>query len=114
VPRQKADVGLALRVARHSDPAAAAAWDDRMPDRLAGIRRGVRQVEAAGRLRPQWTTQTAADAIFALTSLTVYEDLVRERGWPPERYVNQLASIARRTFITPDDEDNNHPPAISA
>ena len=102
-----ADVGLALRAARHSDPAAAAAWDDRIAGRLAGIRRAVQPVETAGRLRPQWTTQTAADAIFALTSLTVYEDLVRERGWPPERYVNQLASIARHTFITPDDEDND-------
>jgi AcrR family transcriptional regulator len=107
-----ADVGLALRAARQSDPAAAAAWDDRMADRLAGIRRAVQQVETAGRLRPQWTTPTAADATFALTSLTVYEDLVRERGWPPERYVNQLASIARHTFITPDDEDN-HPRAIA-
>lgn len=108
-----ADVGLALRAARHSDPAAAAAWDDRMADRLTGIRRAVHRVETAGRLRPQWTTQTAADATFALISLTVYEDLVRERGWPPERYVNQLASIARHTFITPDEEDDNHPRATA-
>lgn len=108
-----ADIGLALRAARHSDPAAAAAWDDRMAGWMAGIRQGAQRVETAGRLRPQWTTQTAADAIFALTSLTVYEDLVRERGWSPERYVDQLASIARHTFITPDHEGNNHPPARS-
>jgi AcrR family transcriptional regulator len=101
-----ADVGLALRAARHSDPAAAAAWEDRMAGRLAGIRSAVQLVEAAGRLRPQWTTQTATDAIFALTSLTVYEDLVRDRGWPPDRYVDQLACIARHTFITPDDDKN--------
>ena len=99
-----ADVGLALRAARHSDPAAAAAWEDRMAGRLAGIRGAVQLVEAAGRLSPQWTTQTATDAIFALISLTVYEDLVRERGWPPDRYVDQLACIARHTFITPDDD----------
>jgi AcrR family transcriptional regulator len=104
-----ADVGLALRAARHSDPAAAKAWDDRMADRLTSIRRFVQPVEAAGRLRPQWTTRTATDAIFALISLTVYEDLVRERGWPPDRYVDQLASIARHTFVTPDDD--NHPRA---
>lgn len=108
-----ADIGLALRAARHSDPAAAAAWDDRMAGRMAGIRQAAQRVETAGRLRPQWTTQTAADATFALTSLTVYEDLVRERGWSPERYVDQLASIARHTFITPDHEDNNHPPATA-
>lgn len=103
-----ADVGLALRAARHSDPSAAQAWDDRMTDRVTVIRRVVQPVEAAGRLRAQWTTQSAADAIFALISLTVYEDLVRERGWSPDRYVDQLALIARHTFITPDDEDNNH------
>ena len=105
-----ADVGLALRAARHSDPAAAKAWEDRMADRVTGIRRAIHPIEAAGRLRPQWTAQTAADAIFALISLTVYEDLVRERGWPPDRYVDQLASIARHTFITPD-EDDDHPRA---
>jgi len=109
-----ADVGLALRAARRSDPAAAAAWEDRMAGRVTDIRCTVQPVEAAGRLRPQWTTKTATDAIFALISLTVYEDLVRERGWSPRRYVDQLVSIARHTFITPDDQDDNRPLARSS
>ena len=38
----------------------------------------------------------------------------RQRGWPSELYVNQLATIARHTFITPDQEDNNQSRATAA
>ena len=94
-----ADVGLALRAARRSDPAAARAWDDRLTGRLTAILGAIRPVAEAGQLRAEWDPDTASDAIFALTSLTVYEDLVRERGWPHRRYVEHLVGIARHTFL---------------
>ena len=70
-----------------------------MADRLTAILGAVRPVAEAGLLCGEWDTDTASDAIFALTSLTVYEDLVRERGWPHRRYVARLVGIARHTFL---------------
>ena len=99
-----ADVGLALRAARQSDPAAAQAWDDRMADRIKTIRSLVQPLANAGLLRPHWDAGTATDAIFALISLTTYEDLVRERAWSNRRYVDHVVSIIHHAFIAPDPE----------
>ena len=97
-----AGVGLALRAARQSDPAAAQAWEDRMAGRINTIRGFVQPLADAGRLRPQWNAVTASDAIFALISLTVYEDLVKERGWSRRRYADHVVSIIHHAFIAPE------------
>lgn len=99
--RDIADVGLALRAARATDEAAASAWDDRMASRLAAMRSVMQQVDKAARLQPGWTVRAAVDVIFVLTSLTMYEDLVRERRWSQRRYEEFVLSMITTTLIAP-------------
>jgi hypothetical protein len=44
----------------------------------------------ADRLRPGLTAADALDVYLALVVPEVYRTLVRERGWPPERYETWL------------------------
>lgn len=90
-----AAVSLALREARRSDEAAAAAWDDRMAVRLAGTRSAVMPVASAGGLRLGWTVNSATDMIFALLSPTMYEDLVIDRNWSQRRYTDHIVRLVR-------------------
>jgi AcrR family transcriptional regulator len=97
-----ADVALALRAARDSDDAAHAAWKDRMHLRLDAMREVVKGVADVGALREGWTVRTAADVVFALHGPTLYEDLVRERGWSQKRYADFIDDSVRRLLVTAD------------
>jgi len=94
-----ADVALALRAARDVDEAARAAWDDRMTRRLASMKGAIQAVAGAGRLAPGWTVRAATDAVFALSSVTIYEDLVRARGWSARRYATFVRDSIQRLVI---------------
>lgn len=50
-----------------------------------------------GRLASPWTVATAADMIWALSSLN--PRLLRERGWSRERHAELLGALLRRTFV---------------
>jgi len=54
-----------------------------------------RSLARAGALRPDLREREAADIIHALMSPEVYQLLVADRGWPPQRYEKWLA----RTLI---------------
>jgi len=66
---------------RSEDPAADAAWSDRMTELLRLFRRLVRSVEAAGELAPGWSSATAAaDYLWAGASVQAWDLLVSDRG----------------------------------
>jgi AcrR family transcriptional regulator len=88
-----AAVGLALRDARRRNSDAAAAWDDRMAARSAMVAQLLAPLAAAGRLRPGLSVAVAADLVASLASLSLYEELVQQRGWPEERYVAEVTSL---------------------
>jgi AcrR family transcriptional regulator len=93
------EVVNALDVARHTDDAAAAAWQDRMALKRQGIRRVVRRLHRAGMLDPSWKVADAVDAIAAIGSPASYASLVLERGWSLakyERYLVETVSIFLR------------------
>jgi len=53
------------------------------------------QLEQTGRLRPGLTGKAAVDLVWAMAGPEVYEQLVLDRGWTPERFENWLgAAIA--------------------
>jgi len=81
--------------AAQSDPDAAALLADRTRRRGAGQRLIARSLARAGALRPDLREREAADIIHALMSPEVYQLLVADRGWPPQRYEKWLA----RTLI---------------
>jgi AcrR family transcriptional regulator len=95
------DVAVALRAARDIDDAARVAWNDRMAGRLAAIRHTVNAVAGAGRLAEGWSVRSATDAVFALSGVGLYEDLVRDRGWSVRRYATFLRDTVERLIVAP-------------
>jgi AcrR family transcriptional regulator len=83
----------AVDAVRRTDAAAERSWQDRLSHRLQGCRRVVARLEAEDNLREGLDPETAADLLWELTSLRVWEGLVLERRWPPERYQKHVAEI---------------------
>lgn len=90
-----AAVSLALREARRSDEAAAAAWNDLRAARIAAIRSVVTPVANSGGLRPGRNVRLATDMIYAMISPTMYEDLVIDRKWSQRRYTDHVVRLVR-------------------
>ncbi len=73
-------VASVLLASRRDDPDAAAAWNDRMGELHEGFLTAVRRLAAAGRLRPGLAVDVAADLAWAMTSVSVWEQLTADRG----------------------------------
>lgn len=91
-------VARALDAVRRTDAAAERAWQDRLDDRLGGCRAVVARLEAEGNLRPGLDAATAADLLWTMTSLRMWEDLVLGRGWPPKRYQQHVTRLLLETL----------------
>lgn len=89
--------GAAMALARlaPSDPDAAAALDDRMRQRRAGLEALVRAIRRQGRLRAGWTAPKVADALWEAGAPSSYHHLVIERGWAPAEFERWLLHLAR-------------------
>lgn len=85
---------------RRIDAAAERAWQNRMRRRLEGNRKVIGRLSAEGRLRPGIDPGVAADLSWTLTSLRVWEDLVRERGWSAARYERTVFAILAAALTT--------------
>ena len=75
-----------LREAASADPDLAAVWRQLEAQRLAGMMRLAKRLYDLGALRPGLSVEEARDVLWTVNSYTVYDHLVVERGWPPERY----------------------------
>ncbi len=89
----------ALLAIRETDQDAAAAWNDRMKDNYEGCRTVIKCLEQGNLLAPEWNTNDAADALWAMSSITVWEDLTLERGWSQNEYVNYLKVALKRMLV---------------
>jgi AcrR family transcriptional regulator len=89
-------VQLLVRDAAASDKAVGNVLQQLKAERLAGMTAFSNHLEAAGVLRQGLTAADALDVLWLFTSPEVYEKLVIERGWIPERLgawmAEQLAS----------------------
>ena len=83
----------AFELLRRQDDAAEAAWQDRQTHRLAGCRAVVERIATDGRLRPGLDQDVAADLVWTMTSLGVWDDLVTRRGWTAAEYREGLAAL---------------------
>jgi AcrR family transcriptional regulator len=86
-------VARAIDAVRRTDAAAARAWQNRLESRLAGCRAIVSRLKAEGSLRPGLAPSIAADLLWTMTSLRMWEDLVLEREWSPEQYQRYLTNV---------------------
>jgi AcrR family transcriptional regulator len=88
-----------LDTARRVAPAAAAVWNSQMDDRRRWCARIIRRLEREGRLAQEWSVESAADTLWALTLPRVFEDLVHERGWSSRRYARNLQQLLRQALV---------------
>ena len=86
-------VARAIDAVRRTDAAAARAWQSRLKSRLEGCRAIVSRLKAEGSLRPELDPSIAADLLWTMTSLRMWEDLVLEREWSPEQYQGYLTNV---------------------
>ena len=92
-------VAKALMMARDTDEAAAAAWQDRMLAMRDGCRAAIDALAADGRLAEGWTRPKATDALWTLLLVPTWENLTIECGWSTKKYVNFMSDLGRRMFV---------------
>lgn len=93
------DIALAIDIARHSDDAAAAAWDDRMSGRRRDWEEVFADIDAAGRLADRWTPRRAAQAYWSVTSPSSYRDLIDDCEWSEEDYEAWIVTLLKEVFL---------------
>jgi AcrR family transcriptional regulator len=88
-------VATTLMRARGDDPEAAAAWSDRMEELRVGFRSLAASLRRDGALASGWTAATAADFLWAGSSMQVWDLLAADCGWNAARIAKTLrASLA--------------------
>ena len=97
-------VARAFDAIRRNDEAAERAWQDRLAYRLEGCREIVGRIKNEGKLRPCLDASDAADLLWSITSLRVWEDLVLLRGWSARQYQKRITALALAslTSLPPD------------
>jgi AcrR family transcriptional regulator len=93
--------GRALHAARREQPAAAAAWNNRMARRRSNYRKVARWLARDGVLRESWSVSEAADLLWALTSFHMFEYLVVEAGWSTRSYAKDIRTVVERALLKP-------------
>ena len=94
-------VAATLMRARSDDPEAAAAWNDRMNELREGFRSLAKSLQRDGALMDGWTAGTAADFLWASSSMQVWELLVVDRDWTPATTAKTLRrSLARAVLAS--------------
>jgi AcrR family transcriptional regulator len=96
-----AALARALDHTRYADPSVAAAWADRLNDRMRGAIFIVERLRAEGRLDPAWTPAEAATLLWELTSFHVWDDLVNDGHIAPDRYVEIITAAALSALGAP-------------
>ena len=91
-------VARMLDGARRSDPEVERSWQDRLQHRLVGCRQIMRKVQDDGDLLPGIPFECAADLLWTLTSLRMWEDLVLQRKWPVKRYEEYVFGLLLRAL----------------
>jgi AcrR family transcriptional regulator len=86
-----------IQQAAPADPELNALWGEIAERRATNMRRFVADLAAVARLRVD--PGEAADIVWATNAPELYQLLVRQRGWSPERYEQFLADTWRRLLL---------------
>jgi AcrR family transcriptional regulator len=98
---RQAQVMLALANAATADPAAAAIWRKNLDDRRNGMTMFAADLAETGELRPEHTLDTAADVLWLAMDVRNYDWLVRQRGWPAERFQRWYVDTVAAALLAP-------------
>lgn len=91
-------VARAVDAVRRTDEAAERSWQDRLMHHLEACRQIVARLKAEANLRNGLDAAEAADLLWTVTSLRVWEDLVLQRGWTPRRYQEHITRLLLQTL----------------
>jgi hypothetical protein len=92
-------IQLLARAAATADPEAAGVWDQLRAERLAGLTLFARALHQDGHLRPGVSVDEARDLLWTYNSPELYELLVLQRGWTPQRYGRWLADALSAALL---------------
>lgn len=92
-------VQLVIRDSAAADPEAAAVWADLQVERLTGMTLFARALHDDGHLRSGVTTNEARDVLWTYNSAELFQLLVLERGWTPERYGRWVADALTAALL---------------
>jgi AcrR family transcriptional regulator len=89
----------ALLAVYDTDKDAAAAWDDRMAALQEGCRKTVECLKREGSLASGWEPDEAANLMWAMLAVEVWENLTMRRGWSNNQYIRRMQTVMKRTFV---------------
>jgi AcrR family transcriptional regulator len=90
-----------IRTAAPTDPDIAALWDRIQGDFHENQRSIVESIAEKDALRPGLSVDRAADILWTLNHPTVWQLLVRERGWTPEEHERWWSDVACAELLAP-------------
>jgi AcrR family transcriptional regulator len=92
---------LLIRSAAASDPEASAVWDQMVQERLTGMTEFARHLYQGGHLPPGVSLEEARDVLWTYNSVELFDLLVLQRGWDPDKYGRWIAE-AMIAALVPD------------
>lgn len=92
-------VAQVFLMGRYNDEALRAAWDERMESRRNLYHTVVERLQEEGLLASEWDVDSATDFLWALTSWQLWEQLVIDRGWSKDVYLDHLRTVMRQTLV---------------
>lgn len=92
-------VAKALMLARETDGAAAAAWQDRMADIRRSCQITIQSLSDENQLADTWKVKTAGEMLWAMLSVSNFEQLSVDRSWSTKQYVENMQLGARQMFV---------------
>ncbi len=93
-------IARAVDAVRRTDEAAERSWQDRLQSRLNWCKEMVARLRKDGALRPGLTPAAAADLLWSITSLRMWEDLVLQRLWTPRQYEERITELLLNTLTS--------------
>ncbi len=100
VNARMAPLYLVLRDAAAQAPELAQIRDEISARRASNMRLFAQDLADTGELRPGLDVGEVADVVWSMNSAEYFSLLVRERGWPADRFARWLADTWGRLFLT--------------
>jgi AcrR family transcriptional regulator len=95
-------IAKAMMAMRQIDEAANIAWKDAMQELYDGVHDAMLRLAQEGSLLPDWSIDEATDFVWALLSITNWEDLTIERGWSKEQYIRRMQMALKHALLKPE------------
>ncbi len=89
-----------LRSASATDPKVSREWKRWQDRHLAAVGAVARSLAKKRALRRDMDIASATDILYAVGGPEMFRQLVRERGWAPERYERWLGEAGRRLLLS--------------